>query len=312
VWDRLPPEPRNQLSQIIAFHHPDFNPAMSKSFPDIEQLLTEIEINIQFFDSSRPAEERFAEAQLRETRKVLLSSVEAWFHDLYNDALEPEWLHRMVAKMQTQNAAIVSFNWDLVLDHTLFGGALNKEKYGLSKQLGKGPILLKPHGSLNWYKGKQLDPVSDIKKTEIFHSKDESRCVHAFLHPRNVSSKSGKEYTPLIIPPTFFKNFRPSIFKRLWQNCTEILSTPKRIIFLGYSLPASDLHAHFILRCGFHNQLNGRIKDSNTRHDPTGPAEVIIVNPDKEAARRIQGTAGPHVHCSWIKKYIEGWVDDDE
>jgi hypothetical protein len=153
VWDRLPPEPRNQLSQIIAFHHPDFNPAMSKSFPDIEQLLTEIEINIQFFDSSRPAEGRFAEAQLRETRKVLLSSVEAWFHDLYKDALEPEWLHRMVAKMQSQNAAIVSFNWDLVLDHTLFGGALNKEKYSLSKQLGKGPILLKPHGSLNWYKG---------------------------------------------------------------------------------------------------------------------------------------------------------------
>ena len=125
VWDRLPPEPRNQLSQIIAFHHPDFDPAMRKSFPDIEQLLTEIEINIQFFDSSRPAEGRFAEAQLRETRKVLLSSVEAWFHDLYKDALEPEWLRRMVAKMQTQNAAIISFNWDLVLDHTLFGGALN-------------------------------------------------------------------------------------------------------------------------------------------------------------------------------------------
>lgn len=39
---------------------------------------------------------------------------------------------------------------------------------------------------------------------------------------------------------------------------------------------------------------------------------VIIVNPDKEAARRIQGIAGPYVHCSWIKKYIEEWLDDDE
>jgi hypothetical protein len=151
-----------------------------------------------------------------------------------------------------------------------------------------------------------------MKKCEIFHRKDPSKCVHAFLLPRHVKSKSGKRYAPLIIPPTYFKNFKPSIFKRLWQNCTDVLSTPKRIIFLGYSLPASDLHAHFILRCGFHNQINGRIKDENTRYDPTGPAEVIVVNPDGKAARRIAEVCGPHVKCTWVKKRIGEWVQNDE
>jgi hypothetical protein len=122
----------------------------------------------------------------------------------------------------------------------------------------------------------------------------------------------GKLYTPLIIPPTYFKNFKPTLFKRLWRNCTEVLSTAKQIIFLGYSLPASDLHAHFILRCGFHNQLNGRIKDRDTRFAATGPAKVIIVNPDESAAQRIKDVAGPEVRCTWVKKRIEEWMKDGE
>ncbi len=308
VWDRLPAGARKKLTKIIEFHHPTFDPAKPSSFPDIEQLLTEIEVNIRFFTSSRPAEGRFTETSLRESRKILLSTIESWFHELYEDATRPAWLSVIVNRMRRENAAIVSFNWDLVLDHKLFEDGLDKTKYGLSKTLGDGPILLKPHGSLNWYKGKQLQPVADAKKIEIFHSKDEAKCVHAFLHPRNISSKTGKRYNPLIIPPTFFKNFRPTIFTRLWQNCTDILSTPNRIVFLGYSLPPSDLHAHFILRCGFHNQLNGRIKDAGTRHIATGAAEVIIVNPSREADEHIRAVAGPHARCTWIKKRIEDWV----
>ena len=312
VWNRLPGESRDQLRKIIEFHHPRFKVKQPDSYPDMEQLLTEIAVNIQLFDSSRPSEGRFTQAQLEESRRILLQTITQWFHKLYENATGAPWLAELVKQMQRQNAAIVSFNWDLILDHLLFRGDLNSDAYGLEKSLGKGPLLLKPHGSLNWYKGNQLKHVKDAKKVEIHHRKAASKCVHAFLLPRHVKSTVGRLYTPLIIPPTYFKNFRPSVFKRLWQNCTEVLSTPKRIIFLGYSLPASDLHAHFILRCGFHNQINGRIRDADTRYDATGPAEVIIVNPNKGAADRIKEVAGPLAHCTWVKKRIEEWVEDDE
>jgi hypothetical protein len=312
VWERLPNGSQDQLARIIEFHHPAFKANRSKTFPDIEKLLTEISVNLQLFDASRPAEGRFTKAQLRESRQILLSTIATWFHELFEDAIKTKWLSKMVKRIRREKAAIVSFNWDLILDQLLFSGDLDAETYGLSKKLGKGPVLLKPHGSLNWYEGKQLEPVTDVKKCEIFHRKDPSKCVHAFLLPRHVKSKSGKRYTPLIIPPTYFKNFRPSVFKRLWQNCTDVLSTPKRIIFLGYSLPASDLHAHFILRCGFHNQINGRIKDEDTRYDPTGPAEVIVVNPDEEAGKRIADVCGPRVKCTWVGKRIEEWVEGDK
>jgi hypothetical protein len=309
VWNRLPCDSRGQLEKIIQFHHPDFNPDHRTSFPDIEHLLTEIEVNLQMFDSSRPAEGRFTKQQLKESRGILLFTIATWFHDIYKTAHRSEWLSEIVDRMRQENAAVVSFNWDLLLDHLLFKGNLCAENYGLSKKLGHGPVLLKPHGSLNWYQGTQLKHVPEVKRIEIFHRSDSSKSVHAFLRPREVRSKSGKCYTPLIIPPTHIKDFKQLIFRRLWQNCTDVLSTPKKLVFLGYSLPAADMHAQFIFRCGFHNQINGRIKNNEERHPATKQAEVIIVNPDQEAARRIEAVAGPEFQCSWIPKRLQEWVE---
>jgi hypothetical protein len=62
----------------------------------------------------------------------------------------------------------------------------------------------------------------------------------------------------------------------------------------------------------FHNQLHGRIRDENSRYDAPGAAEVVIVNPDPDAAKRIKAVAGPNIRCSWIPKKIKDWVNDDE
>jgi hypothetical protein len=302
AWERLPLEARDQLQRIIEFHHPNFSLHDPSSFPNIEQLLTEIDINLQMFMASRPAEGRFRKQQLRQSRETLLFTIATWFHDLYRAAAKNNWLAVMVNRLRLENAAVISFNWDLVLDHALFDRIIEAESYGLAANLQRdAPVLLTPHGSLNWYQGRQLRHVPEMKRIEIYRTKDPSRAVHAFLPPRDVQTFTGKKYTPLIVPPTYLKDFRASIFRRIWQNCTDVLSTPKRLIFLGYSLPIADWHAQFIFRCGFHNQVNGRIKDAYTRYPPTGPAEVIVVNTDVEA------TAG----CKrlLVRKFAAGgWV----
>jgi hypothetical protein len=309
VWERLPRDTRHQLRKIIEFHHPAFSLKRRTSFPDIEQLLTEMAVNQELFKASRRAEGGFTEERLEEARNELLFTIASWFHDLYETASETDWLASIVKKFRRENAVIVSFNWDLVLDHLVFDD-IGADSYGLTETLGTGPVLLKPHGSLNWYKGTQLRHISEGKRVEIFHSSNKSRCVHAFLLPRGVKSKSGKRYDPLIIPPTYLKNFKPTIFQRLWNHCTEVLSTTGKIVFLGYSLPAADLHAQFIFRCAFYNQLHGRIRDAEDRFPATGAAEVIVVNPDQDAAKRIESVAGPEVRCNWIPKRIQDWLDD--
>ncbi len=136
--------------------------------------------------------------------------------------------------------------------------------------------------------------------------------MEAFVHPRHIISKVGRRYTPLIIPPTFLKDFGRPIFRTLWRRCTGILSDTAHVIFLGYSLPAADLQAQFIFRRGFHNQLEGRLKEdgSGDRYKKTGPARVTVVNPDQDAARRIEAVAGPSVSCVWIPRRIQDWVEE--
>lgn len=310
VWSRLSATAQERLRKIIAFHHPEFSDDRKTTFPDIEQLLTEIEVNIELFEASRPAEGNFKKTELEEAKEELLSEIARWFHELYEKASRTPWLSRFVKKVQDEKAALVSFNWDLVLDRKLFAQGLSSESYGFSENINQAPILLKPHGSLNWYESTQMQKVSGESHIEVFADTDPIERIEAFLHPREIMSKVGRRYTPLIIPPTYLKNFRRPVFRLLWRLCTEVLSCPKNLTFLGYSLPASDLQAQFIFRCGFHNQLEGRLKEdgSGDRYKKTGAANVTVVNPDQSAAKRIEAVAGRSVPFNWVPKRIQDWL----
>ena len=181
VWGRLEKRSRDRLGRIIGFHHPAFAVKRKTTFPDIEQLLTEIAINLDLFEHSRPAEGTLTKEQLEDAREDLLSTVARWFHELYQQAVKTEWLAAMVERLRRDNAAIVSFNWDLVLDQLLFEDDLSAASYGLSKELADGPVLLKPHGSLNWYTATQIGKVADEKRVVIFPHKDASQRVSNHL-----------------------------------------------------------------------------------------------------------------------------------
>jgi hypothetical protein len=311
VWNRLEKDARTQLRRIIEFHHPSFSVNRKTSFPDIEQLLSEIAVNLDLFDASHSAEGVFSRQDLDTARTELLFEIASWFHCIYEQATDKPWLSDTVDRIRRERAAIVSFNWDLVLDQQLFETQLGPESYGLGKELGSNPVLLKPHGSLNWYEATEVQRVVKKNRVEIFHHKNAKERIEAFLHPREIKSRAGRRYTPLIVPPTYLKDFSRPVFRQLWRRCTDVLSTPAKLIFLGYSLPASDLHAQYILRCGFHNQIEGRLKRNGMRYSATGPAKVIIVNPDQGAARRIESVAGPKIPCTWIPKRIEDWLQSN-
>jgi hypothetical protein len=45
------------------------------------------------------------------------------------------------------------------------------------------------------------------------------------------------------VPPIYLKDFNRPVFRRLWRRGTDVLSTPKKLPVLEYSLPATDLDA---------------------------------------------------------------------
>jgi hypothetical protein len=274
----------------VRFHHPGFNPDRFPSFPNVEQLLSEMAVNEELFHASRQYDGRFTKDKLKKLQRDVLLKVADWFHELSTaprvDNARQEWLGRFRERVAGENAAIISFNWDLILDKLLFGEALGQTSYGFPKPPADSPVLLKPHGSLNWFEDKPGRYLTQTQRFEV-HS-EAGRAVYGFANlTRGPNSKRGRTYLPLIIPPIYLKRFDAAVFTRLWQNCTSALSTARKVIFLGYSMPLADLHAQFIMRCGFHNQVEGELASGGKRKPKTGAAAVTIVNPG-------QGSGGTH------------------
>src|SRR5260370_36859909 len=87
--------------------------------------------------------------------------------------------------------------------------------------------LLHPRRSGRQRRFARLTFLKSDKSEPIFGERG-SDAIYAFLGFRAPVSKSGRIYTPLIIPPVYLKNFEKPVFRVLWNNCTAALSTAKK------------------------------------------------------------------------------------
>jgi len=307
LWPRLVSAGHaDGIAEIIRFHHPRFDPAKPKTFPNIETLLSEMQANAALFDASRPATGGFTPEELERRQTNLLFGLATWFHELKAKALStpPAWLAELVQAMRREEAEVISFNWDLVLDELLFGDDLDSGSYALGPAR-PGPRLIKPHGSLNWYGEEDARRLPDHKRFRL--SGSGSDAVYAFRPYRAPLSRRHR-YMPIIVPPVYAKTFDREPSRSLWREAVAVLGTATEVRFLGYSLPDADFHARFILRCGFHNQTSGAISPGGGRLPATGPARVTIVDPSRKAHIRIRAAVGRrcHSHRDTIKEWIDG------
>ena len=53
LWDRIDDPLKKRLRQVITFHHPGFDPQRFSSFPNVEQLLSEMLVNEELSSPSQ-------------------------------------------------------------------------------------------------------------------------------------------------------------------------------------------------------------------------------------------------------------------
>jgi hypothetical protein len=310
---RMPADQQRLLKRILEFHFPDFRPNDVRTYPNIEDVLTRIRINIDLFDATRRWEGRLKIAHLEAAERDLLYVLVQWFHQIRTEIRDPspEWLETFVRKVKEEQATIISFNWDLVLDVLLSDKAPGQAFYGMGLRVKKAIYLLKPHGSLNWYGheyAQHFSPDSASllwKPTRPEHERFDS--VWLFRHFRAPITKvPGRQYAPKIVPPTYLKSFEHPFFREIFRLAVERMGEAKEVFFLGFSMPQYDYHAEFLLRCGFHAQRDGLIVRAKRRTRAIGPARVIVVNPDDKAAERVRRVLG--VECEHEKMSVSTWI----
>ena len=186
LWNRIEkyPQFKEELGRIIRFHHPRFNCCKPGSFPNVEEFLSEMVVNIELYDSSRPYEGNFTKEDLRRLQQTLLLKISDWFHEISRktnlSAPSIQWLKKFRDRVRREKAVIISFNWNLILDRLLFGSHLDETSYGFSKESLEGPVLLKPHGSLNWFESDPGRYIKDTKKILIFEKQNKAKVTEPF------------------------------------------------------------------------------------------------------------------------------------
>jgi NAD-dependent SIR2 family protein deacetylase len=159
---------------------------------------------------------------------------------------------------ELRNVAFVSTNYDILIDNALTEEKTNGTDldYGVEFRnfdvpgdwarpaLDSRVQLFKPHGSLNWL----FCPTCN----ELEITPEEKGVVTRLLisnFTRAACPQCQSVLSPLIVPPTFYKDLNNVFLGTIWNRTDVTLRKVKHIIFCGYSFPDADIHIKYLLTC---------------------------------------------------------------
>jgi len=157
-----------------------------------------------------------------------------------------EWIDRRGVQ-----PVVVSLNYDIGLDFSLFRLTTNEPCYHLTRQQpASGIPLLKLHGSLNWARcqNQHCEAVTPFILKRKTYSYGPSKSANHVLIPFASELESGRcrscgaalTNIPFLVPPVHEKSQFFPMIQVVHDTAGEMLKRARMIFAVGYSLPVSD------------------------------------------------------------------------
>jgi hypothetical protein len=233
------------------------------------------------------------------SRGLFVDGVRA-IHDIIVEAQsraegEPPWLNRLVAQWSHEQATILTFNYDTLLERALarvvgargFGDlyqiALEQRQpvdAALYPSTGptvrECPALYKLHGSVNWLHGGERAP-----STERFVLREDHNPSYLY-----------EDLAPFVVPPASSKShyYDRAPLRVQWKRAAAALRQATALDVIGYSFPPSDSGTRTFL-----TTTTG------------GSVPVTLVDPSPEALTRLNSQLPNPGETAWFKS-VEKFV----
>lgn len=185
----------------------------------------------------------------------LAAATRSLFADISHAITEATPDIRLLLKSADPDSDVfVSFNWDEELDIAL--NRLNDVSYTFPDwQHNDGYLILKPHGSIGWYdvaQGLGNDDLYFIANDDYRIPRIKRRVV-GFIENELPHDVDGLPHDslgcpPIIMPPTFAKQFRYPEQQCIWQDVLHVCGAATEFVFLGYSLASDDFLTRAAIR----------------------------------------------------------------
>lgn len=177
-----------------------------------------------------------------------------------------------------------------------------KERYALTGRdnLASNTVLCKLHGSINYFVDQKegandklliADDLGDgetvIGNSGVWNKdKPSITAVDAIW---KIKEKYGDSLNPAIIPPSYSKLTHDKWLQEIWKTAFEAISLAKKIIFIGYSMPASD---------GFMQAL---IHGAMAVREKTEPPVIYVIDPSENVHNRYMSVFPAVCKKNWIE-----------
>jgi hypothetical protein len=238
----------------------------------------------------------------------------------------PTWLPALLNLSHERRAALLTFNYDTLVECAIAGGMVNEwispDEFSWIQVVSVMPPapgvavfgaietfeLLKLHGSLNWY----WSPKDASGLTVVAR-----RLPGTYGAPERYEESSRQREAPgrlpLLVPPAASKSsfYSNPVVREVWQRAAAQLTTASKISLIGYSMPSTDLT--------FAGVLGDALRAGSC------PIDVVDPSPDGIVHRlvalgihrdRISSVGGPtavddfvskwtHAHTVELEKYIQ-------
>jgi len=255
----------------------------------LETMFTTIEQTIRMLKATRESREWKA-VELEKKRMRLMQAIGAVLEEsllqrkdgkMTRDHEDCEHHRKLVEHLRPEDT-ILTFNYDCLIDHMLqvAGSGKWNARYGYGFDLGQRGRLL--DGDRPW------QPKDPARKAETLHlyklhgslhfrideeaDQDATNEAKILLKERPYTKQhGGLRFT--IIPPEWNKNYDRGAFARLWKSAAAAIHQAQEIVFIGYSIPATDMHSTVLLRTS--------VKKDSLR-------ALVVVNPDPDARKRTR------------------------
>lgn len=175
---------------------------------------------------------------------------------------------------------VVSFNWDTIADVTLeFLGKQHLDNYvglitGNKKptSLFTKPMFLKLHGSLNWALCRNKRCSQQNKN--IFINSDAGKISEVTLsnYQKCPECDSNLEINIILLLSDKVDIHKKNLFSNQWNIARRKLQQTKKLVFIGYSFPATDSYAEWLFR-----QINYLVEDMESL--TFTKIDIEVVNP---------------------------------
>lgn len=295
-WDKV-----RKVHKLVSYLYPAFD-ADLKNYPNIEDFLNLLQMARTFNTEEFIESSLWPDKKLNEVQKITMKAITdyLWSKTSQSTSLE------IFAKQHLRfTDVVITFNWDITLENVLSDRRAPSVFYTYSrKDRAKNHIvILKPHGSIDWYRKSELPASAAGKCWKL----DDTYVVYPYMdfaeHPKI------RELQPLIVPPLATKDFSADFLKKTWQGLYHAVADATELFIIGYSLPKEDQFARLVLRRAIRSNL------AKEKRGEKRPLTISVVNPDDTVAVTFTRIAGLKSGIKYYQARFEdytSWLEENE